>query len=100
MQGSELIVVARTRWREPLVVMDAGPTLPDLFEPALEAVFVEPSLTTPCPFSRREEQEDLEAFSRSLAARCGEHIRLPRLSQTSPSEPASSSNEESDNDTD
>ena len=78
-------------------VMDAGPTLLDLFEPALEAVFVEPSLTTPCPLSRRE---DLEVFSCSLAARCGEHIRLPRLSQTSPSEPASSSNEESDNDTD
>ena len=79
------------------MVMDAGPTLLDLFEPALEAVFVEPSLTTPCPLSRRE---DLGVFSCSLAARCGEHIRLPRLSQTSPSEPASSSNEESDNDTD
>ena len=75
------------------MVMDAGPTLLDLFEPALEAVFVEPSLTTPCPLSRRQ---DLEVFSCSLAARCGEHIRLPRLSQTSPSEPASSSNEESD----
>ena len=77
--------------------MDAGPTLLDLFDPALEAVFVEPSLTTPCPLSRRE---DLEVFSCSLAARCGEHIRLPRLSQTSPSKPASSSNKESDNDTD
>ena len=99
MQGSALIVVAWTRWRAPLVVMDAGPTLLDLFDPALEAVFVEPSLmlTTPCPFSRRE---DLEVFSCSLAARCGEHIRLPRLSQTSPSKPASSSNKESDNDTD
>ena len=84
--------------------MEAGPALVDVCEPALEAVteavLVEPSLTTPCPFSRREEQEDLEAFSRSLAARCGEHIRPFRLSQTSPSEPASSSNEESDNDTD
>ena len=77
--------------------MEAGPALVDVCEPALEAVteavLVEPSLTTPCPFSRRE---DLEAFSRSLAARCGEHIRLLRLSQTSPSEPAASGNKESD----
>ena len=55
--------------------MEAGPALVDVCEPALEAVteavLVEPSLTTPCPFSRREEQEDLEAFLRSLAARCG-----------------------------
>ena len=93
MQGS---VVAWSTWRAPLDVMEAGPTLVDVFEPALEAVLVEPSapsLTAPCPFSRRE---DLEAFSRSLAARCGEHIRLLRLSQTSPSEPAASGNKESD----